>query len=884
VSRKTTQLAVGIFLAVVVVAAVLFVPRLPGVGDSASRVLSQVFISEVHYNDPTGLVSEDFVEILNSGQKDVSLAGWCLRGVDFCFTDKTVLQAGTALAVTGTEFSGKLNNSGETLQLTDAVDNIIDEVRYSGSAPWPTFANGRGQSLHRITRDSEVPDLHQWVSDVPSPSVAYDATFRYQQRESVAVVITEIYYHSPNNDPNEEFIEVTNVSALPVPMAGWCIPEIDFCFTESDVLAPNESRALTGFGSRQLSNSDGVIRLLDAAKTKRDIVYYEDKNQWPALADGHGMSLHRRNSHLWGIEPGNWEAKPPSPGVSSASASSAYLTSFDDVVFTKSPLASQPIDVTALMSDGKSATLHYRLNFEPEIEIPMQKNIDGRWGATIPQQPAGTLVRFRISNLGNIKEGSWPRSGDGMTYRGTVVKTDTDGQLPQLDWFVKDSNYEQIYNDRDLYGDNGYPTVIAFNGEVFDRAMIRIRGNQSRLNEKRKWKVILPAGYETDLGGLLDLPVNEFALNSAVTDKSFVREILTSELQKMGGGIGQQVFPLRFVKNNEFYGLYLYQEQPDGRWRDKFNFSDAVVSFKSDRQATLNPNQLDLPDSELRARYQRRTQRWVQDAKEIRELITQVNNENKAAVLDFVYQHLDVPQIVEAMATMRVAQHLEWEHKNHLLLFDPADKKWRLVPIDFDLNFGRRYVSGCNSLCEEVSASGYMEYMEGNRLGRLFLKTPELREMLDRRTRTLADLFLTDGHIEQRIEYWNAQIQKDAQKDRKIWFTYGEQYSVQKGQDILLKDYVLPKRKLFLGPESQRLPAAQVADISYSMTGESIVTIRNSESVAIDISGVKLASLNSRVPAGTVLLPGRSAIFSVDRLYSSPLEKGQMHIWITPEQ
>jgi hypothetical protein len=424
--------------------------------------------------------------------------------------------------------------------------------------------------------------------------------------------------------------------------------------------------------------------------------------------------------------------------------------------------------------------------------------------------------------------------------------------------------------------------VIAFDGEVFDRAMIRIKGNQSRLNQKRKWKVVLPAGYETNLGGLLKEPVNEFALNSAVTDKSFMREILTSELQQLGGGIGQQVFPLRFEKNNEFYGLYLYQEQPDGRWREKFGFSDSATSFKSDRQATLNLNQLDFPDSEMRGRYQRRTQRWLKHVDEVRELISQVNNDNKDEVLSFVYTHVDVPQVIEAIATMRVAQHLEWEHKNHLLLVDPADKKWRLVPIDFDLNFGRRVAAGCNSLCEEVSASSYMSYMEGNRLGRLFLKTPELREMLDRRTRTLADQFLKEGFVEERLKYWEPLLRDDAQRDRKIWYTYGEQYSMQKGQDVLLNQYFIPKRDLLIGAESKLLPPMQKDIVAYALTGESVVTISNSESVAIDISGVKLPSLNSQVPAGTVLGPGKSALFSLDRLPTSPLEKGQMHIWVRP--
>ena len=879
-SRRTTQISAGIALLVVLAASILLIPRFSGQQNGVSRQANQVFISELNYHDLSDQDTEDFFEITNNGTSDIALTRWCLKGIDFCFAEKTVLRGGEVIVVTGEDFSGTLANSGELLQLIDSVDNIVDEVRYATQSPWPESADGSGHSLHRLTADPLVSVPLQWVADVPSPGIKYDASFRNKLNDSASVVMTEIHYHPANENPAEEFVEVTNISSAQVSLTGWCLPEVKYCFAATDVLGPNESRTVSGFSEWQLSNGDGVVHLLNSAKKKQDVVYFEDSNQWPAMADGYGMSLHRRNGRLWGTEPGNWEAAPPSPGISTAASENKYFSTFDDVVFTKSPLPSQEVEITTSMRDGDTAMLHYKLNFEAEVKVPMVSGSNGRWAAAIPMQPAGTLIRFRVSNAGEIDQGSWPRVGDGMSYRGTVVVSEEESQLPQLSWFVKDAYYERIYNDRDLYGDNGYPTVIAFDGEVFDRATIRIKGNQSRLNQKRKWKVVLPAGYETNLGGLLTEPVNEFALNSAVTDKSFMREILTSELQQMGGGIGQQVFPLRFEKNNEFYGLYLYQEQPDGRWRDKFGFSDSTTAFKSDRQATLNTSQLELPDSELRGRYQRRTQRWLKHVDEIRELISQVNNDNKDEVLAFVYAHVDVPQVIEAIATMRVAQHLEWEHKNHLLLVDPADKKWRLVPIDFDLNFGRRVAAGCNSLCEEVSATSYMSYMEGNRLGRLFLKTPELREMLDRRTRTLADQFLKEGFVEDRLKYWEPLLRDDAQRDRKIWYTYGEQYSMQKGQEVLLNQYFIPKRDLLIGVESKLLPPMQKDIVAFVLTGESVVTISNSEPVAIDISGVKLPSLNSQVPAGTVLGPGKSALFSLDRLPASPLEKGQMHIWV----
>lgn len=845
---------------------------------------SQVIITEINYHDVSDDDREDFIELNNVGEDDVSLNGWCIDGVDFCFSESTVIAPGEFVVVEGSQFGGRLGNDSETLQLRDAVNNVADQVTYGSTDPWPTSADGFGESLHRIVGAVAADSAQAWVADAPSPGKPYDASLRTTARTNATVVVNEIHYHPGDDNPADEFIELRNLTATPVPLIGWCIPELKWCFDGTHTVPANGVLDVRGFQSvTELSNRRGVIRLVDPSGVTHDAVRYEDRGTWPALADGHGYSLQRRDPTLLGYEPGNWESVVPSPGIDDRVSQSGYLPTFTKFTHTIHPTTNDEMQISARMRDGLSALLQYKVDFQDDVTVPMQEQPDGSWAAAIAPQVAGTLVRYRIVGSSAAGEGSWPRQGDGMTYLGTVVQSEAESALPRLQWFVPPKQYQKIYTDRDLYGDNGYPTVIAYNGEVFDNALIRIRGNQSRLNEKRKWKIILPAGYQWDMGGLLESPVNEFALNSAVTDKSFVREILTSELQTLGGGIGQQVFPLRFEKNNEFYGLYLYQEQPDGQWREKFGFTGDSVAFKADLRATLNSDQLGMPDKELKLRYQRKTQTYKDNMDEIRTLIRQVNNGNDAERLAFAYKHLDLPQIIEAIATMRVAQHLEWEHKNHILLFDPADEKWRLVPIDFDLNFGRRFVSGCNAFCEEVSASGYMEYMESNRLARIILRTPEFRRMLDRRTKTLADVFLAEGSVEARIGELEQLLRDDAARDRKIWYTYGEQQSMQRGQEILINQYFVPKRKLFLDPKSSRLPGPQSPTISYTMTGDQVVSITSTDSVAIDISGVDIPALAAKVPSGTVLLPGQSVVLTSERTpRPANIAPKDLYVWVGP--
>jgi hypothetical protein len=132
---------------------------------------------------------------------------WHLRGgVDFDFPpNRTIAQGGyllvvsfdpsnnpTALAtfrnrygsnsVIVGPYSGKLDNGGEAVKLlkpdppqTTGADIgkvpyiLVDHVSYSDRAPWPTNADGWGQSLQRIYAAGYGNDPTNWLAAAPTP-------------------------------------------------------------------------------------------------------------------------------------------------------------------------------------------------------------------------------------------------------------------------------------------------------------------------------------------------------------------------------------------------------------------------------------------------------------------------------------------------------------------------------------------------------------------------------------------------------------------------------------------------------------------------------------------------------------------------------------------
>jgi hypothetical protein len=727
-----------------------------------------------------------------------------------------------------------------------------------------------------------------------SSQSAANSSTEFSDGQPLHVVMSEINYHDVSRNDANDFIELYNNHSEPVALTGWCIKGVSYCFTQTTVIEPGTYVVVRGseFGGR-LGNKGERIRLVDARDNVRDEVTYADSDPWPESADGDGDSLHRVDLTQPAVSHESWYGAPPTPGgpaPGKALAAPAASPSFSRIQHSISPRPGESIRVTTVHRNAETMVLHYRYNFDDEIELQMLRDSEGLWAADIPGATAGTLVRYRIeATVAGIPSvfapSQWPSQDDrteddGPKYDGTVVASPSSTPLPRLQWFMDSVQFQRLRNNRKLAGDAGFPAVFAFDGRIIDNALIRIKGQESRGRNKNKYKVSLPAGQEWDMNGLLRNAVNEFGLHSMLTDKSFSRELLTYDLQQQAGGMSQQVFPIRLELNNEFYGLYLYHEQPDGRWRAGQGFNKDVVAIKGERISTLRLGHTYRSDREMNIDYRRITQPDNFHHNELRDLIERLHRPEQE-LIDFAFRHIDIPQVVNALAVARVSQHVELEHKNWMLFYDPRDEKWRFQPIDHDLNFGKKWTAGCASRCDEVFANPFMNYMEANRFARIFIRIPQFREMLDRRTRTLADMYLREGVIEKKLLELHSVMEDDADDDIAKWGQYGEPQTMKEAQDLIVTNYAIPKRGYYLRDDNKYLPQTQKANVSYKMSGTTLVRITNTDADAIDVSGIALPTLKSVVPPGTVLLPGQSAEFVAQRV-PHPVDGGRQFIIHAP--
>ena len=144
--------------------------------------LPPLVISKIHYHpmDWWNIDGDlfEFIEITNNGDEEVDLTGMYFRelGVTYNFPTHAHIEGHQAIVLCSDslmfteyynttpfgQYTRKLSNKSENLVLADAWGNIIDQVHYSDSLPWPMEADGEGPYLELKDLDSDNSLPENW--------------------------------------------------------------------------------------------------------------------------------------------------------------------------------------------------------------------------------------------------------------------------------------------------------------------------------------------------------------------------------------------------------------------------------------------------------------------------------------------------------------------------------------------------------------------------------------------------------------------------------------------------------------------------------------------------------------------------------------------------
>jgi len=179
-------------------------------------------INEIHYDEADKTVTAEFIEVFNPTESAVSLEGWGISGgVDFLFPPATSIESGAYLIIAQDPatieskfrrggalgpWSGRLRNSGETVNLRDPEGAVVSQVDYRLGFPWPTVGDlvgGVSPSIQLIHPALETDLGGSWRSGRPSPglrNVTYSTEAPPQTRQ---------VSHSPRQPVSNEPVVIT---------------------------------------------------------------------------------------------------------------------------------------------------------------------------------------------------------------------------------------------------------------------------------------------------------------------------------------------------------------------------------------------------------------------------------------------------------------------------------------------------------------------------------------------------------------------------------------------------------------------------------------------------------------------------------------------------
>jgi len=739
------------------------------------------------------------------------------------------------------------------------------------------------------------------------------------------VTITEIMYH-PENQEDAEFLEIYNLSSSPVLLDNWCIEGVSFCFEPGQsigageylVLGADHEAFLAAYGFEpdgifpgRLDNGGEWLRIRDQEGIVVDEVRYDDRPYWPVTPDGLGPSLEVIDPQEDNSIPRNWRASVHSLGHTAKARNSVDSDGLppwfvEKPGFPTAPAPFDPIIVTVKVDNADKVWLFFnffKTKFTQDFSVEMTDDGhfvdevagDGIFSTRIDGQPAGTLIRFHFVAQSGSGEMHLPRRDDTIRYTGTVVQSPpVETRLPLFEWFMDEDAYRRALQHR--HTDETEPAVFRYNGILYDGIQVRLRGGSARWWPKPHWKFIFPQGHPFEAPELFSEPIERMNLQSSYGDKTYLREILSYETFADAGVPSFQSFPVWVQRNGMLQGLYIYLEQADEEWFIRNRLSLQGALYKAYGQANLPES-----EEELHEDYDKKS-REDEPYTDLVELLTGINALTGKDLKNFLYDNLDLPEMFNYLAVQALIHNNDHVAKNYYLFRDTeGTRRWKMLPWDMDLTFGRNYlgeptaewgkvlndtlwadvdriperplVSPSHPLFGDRNHQKW-DYL-WNRIIDAVYRFPELKQMYFRRLRTLMDQFLAGDRFERRLDEMVPLIRQEAQLDAAKWGQYGEPQTLEEAVEYLKRDYLEPRRiHLF---ETHRIageiPEAQSGDVEIVIneirpvaeagSGLEFIELFNpSWSESVDLSGWTIEGIKLDIPPGTVLLPRAFVVFA----------------------
>ncbi|PAZ03904.1 MAG: hypothetical protein CAK88_13330 [Verrucomicrobiia bacterium AMD-G2] len=152
-----------------------------------------VTFQEIHYNPPLTQDAE-WIELHNQMAVNIDISGWKFtNGVEYTFPQGTIINAGANLIIAKLPahsswsgfsgvlgpYTGLLSNSGETIELRNSSNRLMDRISYGDSGSWPLAADGLGATLAKRRPGLASEPAENWRASIEMGGTPQQSNFLY---------------------------------------------------------------------------------------------------------------------------------------------------------------------------------------------------------------------------------------------------------------------------------------------------------------------------------------------------------------------------------------------------------------------------------------------------------------------------------------------------------------------------------------------------------------------------------------------------------------------------------------------------------------------------------------------------------------------------------
>jgi hypothetical protein len=580
-------------------------------------------------------------------------------------------------------------------------------------------------------------------------------------------------------------------------------------------------------------------------------------------------------------KPNNAGVKRVGPAISNVDHAPLIPTDTDDLLITAKILPSfDPI---------ASVHLHYRVMFTPEVILPLlqvDRRAEAVYHAHIPADAleTGQMVRWYITATDSMgRETRYPRFMDpdnAPQYDGTVVDDPSlTNPLQVMHRFIQNPNAANT--------DAGTRCALFFDGVFYDNLLIYLHGQSSRGFPKKSYNIDFHPGCNFKWANG-EPRADDINLLTTYPDKAQMRNILAHETYRDADCPFHWVIPVRIQQNTEFWGTAHAMENGDEDWLVRMGINAEGALYKMYNTFTSAGHATSGAEKKTRKH---------ENNYDLQQLFEGLSL-GKEARRTFLYDHVDVAQVVNFLAARTLTGDTDCCHKNYYFYCDTGiSDEWQMWPWDVDLSFGRRWISSHTYWDQRMITNTPVFAGSNNRMPQAIYGTAEMRQMYLRRLRSLMDELLKppgtaleDLHYEHRMDELALLIAPDAALDALKWnsHAWGNGSTSPCCPQSLweaveeMKYLYLPERRIQLydglTSGARELPDAQPPDTviaigelelvpSSGRPEEAFIQLQNANDYAVDISGWVLDGHLQFVFRGGTVIPAQTPLYvAADRV------------------